>query len=170
MKAKCILAEGEEYTFICTTSDHPEVGKDYTLEDATNGTTAQNKAIHALIGEYFKSGVHPVMGGESYDKLRNHLKDKLGAGKEKYFFGYFAGDKMVKGEAKTWQEIPEECRTLYHQEQAFIVGKLKSISKYTKKERAEFIDNLITDMTATGVNSKKFNEILKGMEDGKENT
>ena len=42
-------------------------------------------------------------------------------------------------------------------------GRLKSWADYTKKERTETIDRLISEMHQAGVNSTKFSEILEGM-------
>ncbi len=47
-----------------------------------------------------------------------------------------------------------------------IRGKLKSWSDYTKKQRKETIDNLISEMLQAGINSNKFQEIMKGMNNG----
>lgn len=44
--------------FIHLSGDAPEVGRKYLLEDATEGTQAQNRAFHALVQEYFTSGCH----------------------------------------------------------------------------------------------------------------
>lgn len=166
MRCRCTGIVGNEYHFIADGEEKPKAGVVYELEDAQNGTAKQNKTIHALIGEYFKAGCHPKKGGEPYDTLRDHLKLTLGAGMEKYFYGFFLPDNtMKKGETKEWADIPKACRTLYKADKAFIVGKLKSVSKYTKKERMAFIDNLIDDMTAAGVNSEKFQKIMRGLED-----
>jgi len=45
-----------------------------------------------------------------------------------------------------------------------IKWRLKSWRDYSKKERMESIDRLIAEMVQAGVNSKKFSEILQGME------
>ena len=44
--------------YIHLSGDAPEVGRKYALEDATDGTQAQNRAFHALVQEYFTSGCH----------------------------------------------------------------------------------------------------------------
>lgn len=163
MKGQCVAFDGEDYAFRFHSSNCPTVGKAYNLEPYSEGTAEQNRAIHALIGEFWKSGLHPTLGGEPYDTLRNWIKKDLGTGMEKFFYGYFEGDNMQKGECKTWDEIPVKCRELYKDDKAFIVGKLKSMSKYTKKQRMDLIDRLIDNMIACGVNSKKFQEIIEGL-------
>ena len=163
MKGMCIDKKGGDFVFMFSPSNQPLVGKAYNLEPYSEGTAEQNRAIHALIGEFWKSGLHPSLGGEPYETLRNWIKKELGAGMEKFFYGYFEGDNMQKGECKTWDEIPIKCRQLYKADKAFIVGKLKSMSKYTKKQRMELIDRLIDNMIACGVNSKKFKEIIEGL-------
>jgi hypothetical protein len=47
-----------------------------------------------------------------------------------------------------------------------IAGKLKSWADYTKKERRETIDRLVSAMIQSGVNSKRFDEIVAGMAAG----
>ena len=44
---------------------------------------------------------------------------------------------------------------------------VKSFSEYTKKERREIIDRLIVDMDMAQVQTAKYYEIRKGMENGK---
>ena len=44
-------------------------------------------------------------------------------------------------------------------------GILKSWTRYTKKERKETIDRLIAIMHQVGVQTERFYDILKGMED-----
>jgi DNA-binding transcriptional regulator YhcF (GntR family) len=46
-----------------------------------------------------------------------------------------------------------------------VYGILKSWHDYTKKERTETIDRLIAEMLQAGVNSNKFHEILRSMEE-----
>jgi predicted transcriptional regulator len=45
-----------------------------------------------------------------------------------------------------------------------IVYGLKSLRDYTKKERMDFISNLIAQMEMVGVDTPKYREILQGME------
>ena len=135
-------------------------------------TQAQNKAFHALITEYYKSGMH------SYDKVdlkqfKKLIKKNLGAGFESFIYvemevqdsiGYLKDPKPAIGDAKTYLDIPENVRKDPDHRQ-MIRGKLKSWSDYTKKERMKTMDNLISEMHQVGVNTKKFMEILEGMEE-----
>lgn len=132
----------------------PEVGKRYYLTDAESGTEAQNKAFHALIGEYWKSGAHSY-NADSFEHFRDLIKLNLGAGAECFVFATPDGIQR----AKTLDEVPEEYRTA-----KYCMTKLKSWARYTKKERRETIDRLIAEMHQVGVNTKKFHEILEGME------
>ena len=151
-------------TFIEQSTDAPEVGRPYLLEDAHHGTGAQNKAFHALVGEYWKSGLHPKLGGQPYDEFRDRIKLTLGAGFEAYVYAVIDEFKPKIYQVNSWEEIPEEVRN-DPQYRDMIRGKLKSWSDYTKRERKKTIDNLIDDMVAAGVNSEKFHEILEGMKD-----
>jgi hypothetical protein len=134
--------------------DAPEVGRKYALELADTPTQRQNKAFHALLMEYWVSGAHSYIA-KNYEEFRDFIKRDLGAGFCLYHWFYWDGEKIVKGKCKNRSDIPK-C--------AEIIGKLKSWSDYTKKERTETIDRLIAEMIQAGVNTRKFSEILEGME------
>ena len=135
-------------------SGAPEIGHKYQLEDMAEGTGEQNRAFHALVGEYWKSGAHSYQA-KTYEQFRDFIKRDLGAGFESYVYASPEGIKK----AKTLEEIPDEYRRA-----PYCLGKLKSWSKYTKKQRTETIDRLIAEMLQAGVNTRKFQEILQGME------
>ena len=132
----------------------PEVGKRYYLTDAESGTEAQNKAFHALVQEYFKSGAFSYPA-KTFQELKDFIKRDLGAGFENFVYATPEGIKR----ATTTDEIPEEYRTAQ-----YTMGRLKSWSKYTKRERRETMDALIAQMLLVGVQTKKFNEIMTGLE------
>ena len=154
-----ILSDGG---YMSESADKPEIGKRYILEDAITGTGAQRKTREALIHAYWKDGSHPKYGGDSYSVFRDQMKRTLGQG-----FASFVYAHLVDGEArirqeKKYEDIPEYIR----QDKSLkdiIQGKLKSCSEYTKSQNQKFIDNLITDMVANGVNSNKFQEIMEGL-------
>jgi len=154
-------------TLLLKTKDKPEVGASYYLEPAKSGTQEQNKAFHALCMEFFKSGLHSY-NVESFEGLKNNIKKALGSGFESFVYidvdpdSTFENIKYIMFDAKTKDDIPKDVK----EDPEFtkhIRGKLKSWSKYSKKERTRTIDNLITEMIAAGVNSKKFEEIIEGM-------
>jgi len=126
------------------TGDALAVGRHYNAEPADTGTQAQNRAFHALVAEYWVSGCHSY-NARSYEDLRKCVKRDLGAGIEKatIYVHPLKGSPLPDG-AEVWQ--------------------LKSWADYTKKERRETIDNLKNEMIQAGVNSRKFEEILRGME------
>ncbi len=146
-----ITADGE---YITEKGYSPEVGKKYLLEDATSGTNAQNRAFHALVGEYWKSGAHSY-NANNFEHFRELIKLNLGAGAECFVFATPEGIKK----AKTLEEVPEEYRN-----PQYCMTKLKSWTDYTLKERRETMDRLISEMHQAGVQTAKFYEILKGME------
>lgn len=169
MKGLCTQESSGEYIFTFE-GDSPEVGKYYLLEDAVSGTLAQNSLFHALTMEYWRSGQHSY-NANSYGDFRNQIKRKLGQGFEKFIYGDVVQDKRtgkyspVIREVKKKEEIP-----LYIREDPnfknMVIGKLKSWTEYTLKQRKNCIDNVITEMLQAGVNSKKFQEILKGIDYG----
>jgi len=147
-----ITADGE---FVTVAGGEPKVGRKYSLEDATTGTSAQNKAFHALVGEYWKSGAHSY-NANNYKHFRELIKLNLGAGAE--CFVYATPDGIKK--AETLEEVPEEYRN-----PQYCWAKVISWTDYTKTERTSTIDKLIAEMHQAGVQTAKFYEILKGMEE-----
>ncbi len=130
----------------------PEEGKTYLLEDATNGSLAQSRAWHALLQEYWRSGQHSYRA-DSFMGFRDLIKRDLGAGFEAYVYADDSGIHKVKH----LDEVPDHVHARH------VMGKLKSWARYTKKERRETMDRLISEMHQVGVNTKKFYEILDGM-------
>ena len=161
---KILILPGSYYQV--ESADAPIEGRRYILEDATTGTSAQNKAFHALVMEYHKSGLHPKYGGEPYSVFRDQIKRTLGAGFEAFVYADYVNGKARIYQVKQYEDIPEKIRQ-DPDLRDIIQGKLKSWSDYGKKERQRTIDNLIDDMHAAGVNSAKFAEIEEGMKDDK---
>lgn len=146
-----ILAPG---VFSPLTSDEPEVGCRYVLEPDEDGTSRQNRTFHALVQEYWRSGAHSYPA-KSFAEFRDMIKRDLGAGFES--FVYASPDGVVK--VKTREEIPPEFNN-----KKFAMGRLLSWSDYTKRQRCDTIDRLIAEMMQAEVQTKKFFEILEGME------
>lgn len=146
----------------CMSSDIPEVGKIYYLEDAAEGSLEQNKAFHALVHEYFRSGCHSYQA-KNFDEFRNQIKRKLGAGFEAFVYAVLENGRPVIKDARTYESIPESVRA-DPDLKLLVRGRLKSWSDYTKKERIKTIDRLISEMHQSGVQTKKFEEIQSGME------
>ena len=121
----------------------PQIGKWYNIEPADEGTDAQNRCWHSLLSEYWRTGCHSY-NARNFQHFRELIKLELGAGVEKF--------SSVVNEDGT--PCPEG-RFGY---------RLKSWSDYTKKERMEAIDRLVAEMFQAGVDSKKFYEILDGMQ------
>lgn len=148
--------------YLCNGPEYPVVGRSYNLEDAATGTDAQNRAFHALIGEYWRSGQHSYIA-KNYDDFRNQIKRKLGAGFEAYVYVVIEAGKPIIRDAKLYADIPAEVRA-DPEYRSLIRGRLKSWGDYTLKERRETMDKLISEMIQAGVNSAKFAEIMNGME------
>ena len=90
----------------------------------------QNKLFHALITEYYISGLHSC---DSWQALKNQMKYQFGE-------GFVQTLTLADGEK---------------------YGILKSLADYSMSELSRLTDNVIADMIMVGVNSKKFDEILK---------
>jgi hypothetical protein len=148
-----ILITGDD-TFCVQSTDTPVVGQRYNLEPADEGTNKQNRLFHPLIMEWYKSGAHSY-GKVDYEKFRELIKRDYGAGFESFVYATPEGLKR----ATYIEEIPEQYRN-----STYTAGRLKSWAKYTKKERKETIDRVISAMEQCGVNTKKFYEILEGIQ------
>lgn len=155
MKIKILPNE----TYLAESKDKPIEGRSYNLEDATNGTSAQNKTFHALLSCYYASGMCSYQV-ESMADFKKQIKRQLGAGFDCYYYAGWDKDfekpQIYKFTNK--EDIPKGI----NKNQVF--GHLKSWANYTKPERTSTIDNLIAEMRQAGVNSKKFDEIMEGLE------
>ena len=155
-------------SFFCADDKKPEVGKRYVLEDVTSGTLAQNNLFHALLTEYYKSGLwsYPGSGykqGATLHEFREIIKRKLGAGFEVIYYADYVDGKAIICKCKTIEEIPEHVRRDPDMRKC-IQGHLLSWAKYTKTQRRLTVDNLISEMHQVGVNTPHFMEILEGIE------
>jgi len=140
-------------TYSIVSGASPEPGAVYNLEDAAKGSSAQGRAFHALMQEYFRTGLHSYPA-KSFTEFRDYIKRDLGAGFESFVYASTEGVKKVA----TREEIPPE-----YNNKKYAMGRLKSYADYTKKERRESLDRLIAEMIEAGVNSPKFAEIMQGM-------
>jgi len=163
MKALVTVASGEVVQLLMT-DELPEVGHYYYLESATEGTGAQNRTFHALTLEYWKSGQHSY-NADSYKDFKNQIKKSIGAGFEGFIYVSMENGIPKILDAETIKDIPEYVKTDLDMKN-LIRGKLKSWSCYTKKQRKTTIDNVINEMMQCGINTNKFQEILKGMNYG----
>ncbi len=111
------------------------------------GTDQQNRAFHALLGEYWKSGLSSY---ESYDDMKDTIKLRI-AGADEYIFidnGKVRHVKSLDEVKGRYAEVP------------------KSWADFTLEQRRDAIDEVIREATMAGVNSKKWDEIITGMQDG----
>jgi len=166
MKGLCTVSTGDVVNILVTGDDMPEVGKYYNLEDAIEGTSAQNRTFHALTMEYFYSG-QSSYSADNYADFKNQIKRHLGEGFECFVYAelYLKSDDIYSvrmKDAKTKNDIPQDVLTDPDMKD-MIRGKLKSWSDYTKKQRKNCIDAVINEMMQCGINTAKFQEILKGM-------
>lgn len=135
----------------------PIEGRAYILEDAESGTSAQNRAFHALVAEYFASGCHSY-NATTLAYFRDLIKRDLGAGFEAVAY---SESKIIVVESLSM--VPDDIRRAKDYKER-VRGRLKSWSDYTKKERRETMDRLISEMHQAGVQTQKFYQILDGME------
>jgi hypothetical protein len=153
-----ITAPGQ---FTAVSSDEPEVGRGYFLEDADEGTNRQGKAWHALVSEYYKSGCSSY-SAKCFGDFRNFIKRDLGAGFECFVYAIIENGKPVIKDAPAFGDIPESVRRDPDLKR-LVRGRLKSFSDYTKRERMASIDRIIAEMDQNGVRTKKYYEIIEGL-------
>jgi len=113
------------------------------------GTDLQNRTFHSLVGEFWRSGCGSYL---SYEHMRDSIKLRVAGAKEYIYFS-----KTGQVTVKSLDAIPKE--SLY-------VSIPKSWVDFGKKQRITAIDDTIKEMIEAGVNSKKFDEIIGGMNDG----
>jgi len=141
-----------------------EAGHYYYAEKDDSGSLQQNSLFHALLDVYFTSNCHsyPVNNADDFKKA---IKLSLGVGYESYT--YFIDSSNGRPAHRTCKKLEEIPKTVAIDEngEKMIYGHLKSWSDYSKKQRTECIDKLIAEMHQAGVQTKKFYEILQGLEE-----
>ena len=143
--------------------DKLDTGSYYFVQKDDSGSLLQNSLFHGLLSVYFTSGMHsyPI---DSFEDLKNQIKLKLGAGYKSYVFIEATNKGYRKGRVDNFDDVPDNI-ALDENGKKMLWGELKSWSLYTKKERTNLIQNLIVEMINVGVSSKKFNDILKTLEE-----
>ena len=116
----------------------------YELQPYDSPTEAQNRCFHGLLQEYWTSGCHSY-NAKNFLHFRELIKLYLCAGSEKYYSLIDDNGKPVEEPIVRWR--------------------VKSWTRYSKKERSEAISRIIAEMETVGVDTPKYREILKGLED-----
>ena len=111
------------------------------------GTDQQNRAFHALLGEFWKSGLSSY---ESYDDMKDTIKLRI-AGADGFLF---IDDKGRIKEVKSLEQVKGRYAEVP-----------KSWADFTLEQRRDAIDEVIREATMAGVNSKKWDEIITGMQE-----
>lgn len=135
-------------------SGTPEVGREYFLEDAREGTLAQNKLFHLLIRIYYDSNVYSYPA-QTLEDLKKYVLRSLGAG--------FAWVAYVKKDGTIGKTTEDKLPAYVQHNQ--VLGNPKSWAVYSLKERRNTISNLITQMIKQGVQSPTFESICKEFHD-----
>ena len=167
---KIRILPGEKYETL--SKSKPEIGIIYNLEKASEGTAEQRRAFHALLNEYYKSGLWSYQGsgynqGATLDEFKKMIKRKLGAGFESYIYVDIIDGLPKLFEVTKYEDVPAHIKQ--DKDKAnYIRGRLKSYADYTKVEARNMMDNMISEMHQVGVKTAKFYEILEGM--GNDNT
>lgn len=110
------------------------------------GSEEQNRAWHALVQEYWRSGCGSY---DSFEDLRDQLKLRICGAKE-YIYITDRQRTVTKVE-----DIPPD--TPY-------IAVPKSWRDFDKNDRKDMIDTTILEMMEAGVNTRKFEQILMGLQ------
>ena len=117
-----------------------------------NGTDAQNRTFHALLNEFYISGLHSY---KSYEDMRDNFKLRGGGAKE-YLYILLENGFYRQHTCKLLDDIPNGC----------VWCKIpKSWTEFTREERTITIQLLITEGNEAGMNSNHWDEIIEGMND-----
>ena len=111
------------------------------------GSDAQNRAFHSLLGEFWRSGLSSY---ESYDDMRDSFKLRV-AGADEYIF-------IEDGKVRHVPNL-EQVRGRYAEVP-------KSWADFSLDQRKEAIDMVIAEAVMAGINTKHWDEIITGMQDG----
>lgn len=115
-----------------------------------HGTDEQNRAFHALINEFFLSGCSSF---DSVFEMKNYYK--LQASEPLYYIWF-----DINGELHYAEKVSQISKG------ALKVVKIpKSWANFNREERKTAIELVISEGYNAGVNSKKWDEIIKGMQD-----
>lgn len=160
--------------YLSESADAPKEGRRYMLEDAATGTAAQNKAFHSLLGAFWnwmaKTDTFQFENGGSFidlstpdaEAFKDFFKYKYGQG---FSHIQYVNSAKAMVKVKDMTEVPEYVINDFNNGNVGRVkGVLKSWTQYTKKQRKDCIDMLITIIGIAQCHDKKVQEILDGMQ------
>lgn len=132
------------------------------LDDKSMKSDEQNKLFHSLLGIFWDSGCSSY---ETADKMRFHYKDIAGLITYEYISGLNKNTRLLLWKilliSKFKNLVPEQQNNRVNELLKGKVFKEKSWSYVSKKKATEAIQALIDDMYKAGVNSPKFEEVMK---------
>ena len=115
----------------------------YNIEPAAEGTDQQRKAFWALIDEFFYSNCHSYNVKNPTELYKKLVKDVF---------------KIEETFMRDWTRSGKPC-------EPFLDTRFKGLSEWNKKERQLAIDRLIAVMDMAQVQTKRYYEILAGMQE-----
>ena len=153
--------------------EQPVPGFKYMMEDATEGTLAQNKAFHSLLDAFWTwmhrknnfrfedSGIIYDLGTPTKEDFREYFKFKYGEGASHY---QYVDENKSMQKVKTSDEVPQYAVDDFNAgNKGRVKAVLKSWTKYTKNQRKKAIDMLFMLIGLSGCDDKKVHEIMNGM-------
>ena len=174
MKMRMIGQDNVAYYFKLESGKAPELSVLYTLEDATAGTQAQNRAFHSLLNAFFDWMVKTDQfifedNGRVFDFSTPSQEDFREFFKYKYGQGFthieYVDNDYSMIRVKTLDEIPGDIlEDFSNGNNGRVKGVLKSWTTYTMKQRKDCIDRLFDVIKAVNCNDRKVLEIMTGMQ------
>lgn len=160
-------------TYQCVSTDKPVEGRYYSLTEYEPGTDEQNRAFHALLNAFFDwmfktntfvfedYGITYDLRAPDAEMFKMQFKYKYGAGAK--YHAYF--DEGRWQYVKKLDDIPLPIVKRYNEGERWLITwkNLKTWSEYTKRQRTDTIDKLLTIIAISGCDDKKVHEIIDGM-------
>lgn len=123
-------------------------------------TLKQNRAVHGLIGELYKSGLSSF---DDYNSCRDYFKEKA---------GLISRDKaevhpVVRNiQRKVYSSLTnQDIKDMYSKSINESKVTVRSVSDASREELTLMIQEVLTYCHEVGLNSPKFNEIMEGLAD-----
>lgn len=134
----------------------------YNAEPAAEGTEAQNRLFHKLLQIFMVSNRHSY-NAKTFQEFKDMVKKDYGAGFKSYVYIQDTKSGLFKGRVKNIADVPENI-AIDKYGNKMLWGELLSWSKYSKKQRMDTINNVISVMHQLDIKTKEFYEILDQLE------
>ncbi len=171
LKGKCKKISESEFIFTFL-KDKPIEGRDYILEDLTEGTNAQNSLFHEILQQFYKwmlktdtfiiedDGIIYDLRCSDWYNLKDKLKAKYGKGFSKIKYADIINEKPKLCTADSFNDLPMHVREDFKDgNRERVEGKLVSWADYSKNQRRQLLDITLLIMDKFCVDSNDYIEL-----------